>query len=168
MYDVVRCHTWSRVNIAYEYVFDSSIRYNLSMLIPMNIICSKSSVLSIIIPRNTTGAYSISDRPLMLLLHHEFHLISTEIILSIIIHMLTRDIMLDRHWGEAGSSLSIFVSQVGFETRHGILWHRNERWTGSVRYICWHNTNSRCDWREGTKSVASSFPLPATKEEYVA
>jgi hypothetical protein len=65
--------------------------------------------------------------------------------------------MLDHDWGETGSSHSIFVSQVGVEARHGILWHRNEKWTSSLRYICRHNTNSRCYWWEGTKSAAFSF-----------
>lgn len=35
--------------------------------------------------------------------------------------MLTRDIMLDNDWGEAGYSYSIIVSQVGPETGYGIL-----------------------------------------------
>jgi hypothetical protein len=38
-----------------------------------------------------------------------------------IMSMLTRDIMLDGDWGETGSAYSIFVSEVGSETRHGIL-----------------------------------------------
>ena len=49
--------------------------------------------------------------------------------------VLTRGVMLDDDWREAGYSYSIFVSQISPQIGYDILRCRNDDWTSSLQYI---------------------------------